>query len=221
MRRRLALPVFLLALAAGPAPAQNLVQNPNFTGSLAPWTAWPGDLTLGGTGATSWSGSQDAGSNPASGSAQVDFAGAPTTPNVTWGVRQCVDLSSVAPPVTQARFGGRFKAPTGQSPADDVSVQVEVFFYSAAGCNANDFLTGAQVGKLLNAGDLSDSLWPALDLASPDLDLSATPGAASAEIRASVQRIGTNSTVLTAFFDDLYLALNGTVPVELTGFTAE
>lgn len=221
MRRLRRLSVCFLVLAAVPAGAQNLVQNPNFNGSLAPWAAWPGDLTTGGTGTTTWNAAQDAGGSPASGSAQVDFAGTPTTPNVTWGVRQCIDLSAVTPPIAQARFGARFKVPTGQFPTDDVSVQVEVFFYSSAGCNAADFLTGAQVGKVLNEGDLDDTLWPAMDLTTPDLDLTATPGALSAEIRASAQRLGTNATTLTAYFDNLYVALNGSVPVELTGFTAE
>lgn len=221
MRRLLFLAVVVAGLAALPALGQNQVANPNFNTVLTPWVAWAGDLTTGGTGAVSWNGSQDADGNPASGSGQVDFAAVPGLSNQTYGIRQCVDLSAVTPPITAAKFGAKVKSPTGQTPGNGISVQVEVFFYSAAGCNAADFLTGGQAGKVLADADLSDALWRGIDVTTPDLDLSGTLGALSAEIRASVQRTGAGSTTLTAYFDDAYLALNGTVPVELMGFTAE
>jgi hypothetical protein len=221
MGRLRALLGLAIALAASPAVAQNLVANPNFATAMLPeWTAWAGDLTPGGTGTAAWIGTQDVLSDPLSGAAQVDFAATPTTPNVAYGIRQCVDLSAVAP-VTQAKFGAKYKTPTGQTPAEEVSVQVEVFFYSAAGCNAADFLTGGQAGKVIAAADLSDTVWPGADVSTPDFDLSATPGALSAEIRGAIERIGTNGTTLTGYFDNLYLAVNGTTPVELMSFTAE
>jgi hypothetical protein len=95
---------FLLAGWAAPAPAQNLLVNPNFDTSLNGWQTSPiGGLTV------SWDGTRDADGSPTSGSAKGLWQG-PTVTGFVPVVSQCVEVTPGVP----ISHGGKIFIPSGQ-----------------------------------------------------------------------------------------------------------
>jgi hypothetical protein len=214
----------LLTTAAGPAHAQNLVQNSSFdtAAMLTNWSTYASSAPDSiGTGTGVWDGTQDVSMNPASGSAHIDFAGTPNGGNAAYGISQCVDLSAgMYQPVTTATFGTRFEVRTGQTATGGVNVTVEGAFFDAVGCGGNLITAGSQ-GKNILMAELIDGTWAASEILSPSFPITPLASPQSAQLRLVARRVGQNADTLSVFFDSAYLAVNGALPVTLQSFEAE
>ena len=209
----------LFALAA-PAFAQNTVQNPNFATDLAPWTLFvsaPPDPV--GSGSATWTAAQDAGDAlGVSGAAQVGLDASPTAAHAAAGIHQCVPFAQPTS-VLQANYGARFKIPAGDAVDGSVGATVEIRFFSDAACT--QFIPGAggTQGRAIVAGVPDDGFW--YSAGDPAFQLPAGAMAQSAEVRASLRKLGSSNQPYVAYFDDIFLSLNGSVPVSLQGFDVD
>jgi len=208
-----------LLVSMTPVRAQNIVQNPNFTTDLPPWALFlsgPPDPT--GSGSAAWTVTQDA--NDAlgsSGAAQVDLDATPTTAHAAAGIRQCVAFPTTT--VLEANYGARFKIPGTDASDGSVGAIVEIRFFSDAGCT--QFIPGAggTQGRAIVAGVPDDAFWYSAGDAAFQLPVNTV--AQSAEVRASLRKLGTSSQPYVGYFDDIYLSLNGSVPVSLQSFDVD
>ncbi|UXI69304.1 hypothetical protein [Tahibacter amnicola] len=201
--------------------AANIVQDPNFSAPIAanwqlqlsasPDPAGAGVLTHG---------TPDVGNMVGSGSGEVALLATQPAARAAASVRQCVVLNGGATPVTEANYGGRIRIPTAGNTADgSVNAQVEIRFFSDAACTSFIPGTGGNQGRTLTPGVPDDAYWYRVG----DAHFLLPPGsvAASVEIRGTVRRVNAGSAASSAFFDDLYIGLNGTTPVELMHFDVE
>lgn len=209
----------LMAACCMPAAAQNTVQNPNFTTELAPWTLFvSGAPDPVGSGSATWTASEDAGGAlGSSGAAEIVLDAAPAEAHAASGIRQCVSFAQTT--VLQANYGVRVKIPGTDTADGSVGANVEIRFFSDPGCS--DFIPGAggTQGRAIVAGVPDDAFW--YSIGDPAFVLPVDALAQSAEVRASLRKIGSASQPYTAYFDDIYLSLNGSVPVSLQSFDVE
>lgn len=210
--------VSLSALAA-PALAQNTVQNPNFTTDLPPWTlflsAAPDPV---GGGSAVWTAAQDAGGAlGSSGAAQVGLDASPAAAHAAAGIRQCVTFQPTT--VLEANYGARFKIPASDAADGSVAATVEIRFFSDAACA--QFIPGAggTQGRAIAASVPDDGFW--YSAGDPAFQLPANALAQSAEVRASLRKLSGSSQPYVAYFDDIFLSLNGSVPVSLQNFDVD
>ncbi len=216
------LTTWILASFAGfaaSALAQNTVQNPNFTSDLAPWTPFvssaPDPV---GNGTAVWTATQDA--NAAigiSGAAQIGLDANPASPHAAAGIHQCIPFAQTT--VLQANYGARFKVPASDASDGSVTAAVEIRFFSDAACS--QFISGAggMQGRAIVANVPDDNTW----YSASDPSFTPPPGtsAQSAEVRASLRKTGDSATAYTGYFDDIFLSLNGSVPVSLQSFNVD
>jgi hypothetical protein len=210
------------AFAMSGADAANIVQNPNFTFALAPF--WSLQLSAApdpaGAGSVSRNASQDAANSPASGAAEVDVAASQTTANDAVSVVQCAPISGGPLLITEANYGARIKIPVAGNPADgSINAQVEIRFFSDAGCV--NFIPGAggSQGRNLIGGVADDAFW--YTAGDSQFVPPAATTAGSAQVRATLRRVGSTTAPSLAYFDDVFLSLNGTTPVRLQSFDVE
>lgn len=206
----------LMGLAAS-AHAQNTVQNPNFSAVLPPWalflSAAPDPV---GSGSAIWTSTQDAsGLLGSSGAAQVDLAATPPTAHAAAGISQCIAFASPTT-VVQANYGANFKIPASDATDGSVGATVEIRFFSDAGCTQFIAGAGGMQGRAIVTGVPDDDFWYSAS------DSAFTPPAGtvaqSAEVRATLRKLGTSATAYTGYFDNVFLSLNGSVPVSLQSF---
>lgn len=208
--------VLVLGGLVASAHAQNNVVNPNFTTDLAPWTlflsAAPDPV---GSGSASWTASQDAGGAiGVSGAAQVGLDASPSTANAASGISQCIAFAPVT--VTQANYGARFKIPASDASDGSVGASIEIRFFSDAACTTFIPGAGGTQGRAIVASVPDDATWySASDAAFVP---PANTIAQSAQVRASLHKLGSSATAYTGYFDDIFLSLNGSVPVTLQSF---
>lgn len=219
---RIGLTLATLALAmltgfASPARAQNLVQNPNFTSVLTPWTlflsAAPDPV---GSGSAAWTGAQDVGGGPG-GAAQVNLDASPSTAQAAAGIHQCIPFASTL--VTTANYGTRFKIPTSDATDGSVAASIEIRFFSDAACTTFISGAGGAQGRAIIAGVPDDNTW--YSASDPAFAPPANTTAQSAEVRATLHKLGDSGTPYVGYFDDIFLSLNGSVPVTLQQFEVD
>ena len=210
----------LLIASAPPALAQNTVLNPNFAADLAPWALFvsaPPDPI--GSGNATWTAAQDAGNAiGVSGAAQVGLDATPTGAHAAAGIRQCVAFAQPTN-VMQANYGARFKIPASDATDGTVGATVEIRFFIDAACT--QFIPGAggMQGRAIVANVPDDTYW--YTAGDPAFQLPVNALAQSAEVRASLRKLGTSNQPYLAYFDDIFLSLNGSVPVTLQGFDVD
>lgn len=208
--------VGLVSLAAT-AQAQNTVQNPNLTNSLPPWTLLLSSAPdPAGNGSVVWTATQDAsGVLGTSGAAQVDLAASPSTAHAAASVSQCVVFAAPTM-VLQANYGARFKIPASDVADGSVGAAVEIRFFSDAACTQFIAGAGGMQGRAIVSGVPDDGFW--YSAGDPAFTPPANTLAASAEVHATLRKLGTSAAPYTGYFDDIFLSLNGTVPVSLQSF---
>lgn len=218
-RRGRSWPLALVAaLAVAPAAqAQNQVENPNFADALAPWALFlsaPPDPA--GAGSATWTALQDVSEAPgASGSAQVVLDASAQAPHAAAGIRQCIAFAAPRS-VVQANYGARFKIPAQDAADGTTSVAVEVRFFSDAACTQFIAGAGGMQSRVIVAGVPDDGFW--YSAGDPAFAPPPDTVAGSAEVRATLRKLDTSADAYTAYFDDVYLSLNGSVPVSLQSF---
>lgn len=209
-----------LLVCAAPALAQNTVENPNFATELAPWTLFvSGAPDPVGSGSATWTAAQDAGDAlGSSGAAQIGLDAAPATAHAAAGIRQCVAFAQPTT-VLQANYGARFKIPGTDASDGSVGATVEIRFFSDAACT--QFIPGAggTQGRAIVGGVPDDGFW--YSAGDPAFQLPVNALAQSAEVRASLRKLGSSNQPYVAYFDDIFLSLNGTVPVSLQSFDVD
>ena len=207
------------------ALAQNLSENPNLNSELTPWTPTLSSAPdPAGNGFVNWTNTfNDDNLMNGSGSAHVQLltSVAPASPaNASSGIRQCIILPGAPTTVMSAKYGAHFLIPSTGNPAVGLAnATIEIRFFSDGNCL--DFIpgTGGSQGLDLN-GALSDTDWYELE----DSNFPMPSGgvvAASAEIRTFLRTTDATNDDYLAFFDHIFLALNGTLPVELIQFTVD
>ncbi|MEO7324813.1 MAG: hypothetical protein ABIW82_08290 [Dokdonella sp.] len=206
-----------LMVFAVTARAQNTIQNPNFATTLPPWalflSAAPDPA---GNGSAVWTAAQDAsGVLGTSGAAQVDLGASPSTAHAAAGISQCVVFAAPTM-VLQANYGARFKIPASDAADGSVGAAIEIRFFTDAACT--QFIAGAGgiQGRTIVSGVPDDGFW--YSAGDPAFTPPANTLAASAEVRASLRKLGSSATPYTTYFDNIFLSLNGTVPVSLQSF---
>jgi len=221
----------LFVLVASNAVAQdNLLSNSNLNSELAPWTATlSGAPDPVGSGSITWAGliNSDNVMN-GSGSAQVALsAPSTTTPaNASSGFRQCVALPDPLFPaapthVTSANYGAHFLIPaTGNASDGLANATIEVRFFSDGNCSAFIPGAGGTQGMVLTSLALNDIVWYELEESNLSMPSGAVT-ASSAEVRAFLRTTGTTSNRYIAYFDRIFLAINGGLPVELVRFSVD
>jgi hypothetical protein len=211
----------LLLSLSGPLAAQNVVSNSNFTGGLAPWASFvsaaPDPV---GSGTGTQDPLVDVNNNPLSGSGKVTIDAAPALTNAASGISQCVNFASVT--VSFANYGARFKLPVSGNAADSgANATTEIRFFSNPNCVAADFIpgSGGSQGMDFVAGSLNDTTW----YSTGDTNFVPPPSttAQSALVRAFVRKNGSSDHSYLAFFDDVFLRINDSTPVQLQRFQAE
>jgi hypothetical protein len=202
---------------AAAAHAQNTVQNPNFATSLPPWALFlssaPDPV---GSGSATWTATQDAsGVLGTSGAGQVDLNASPATAHAAAGISQCIVFASPTT-VLQANYGARFKIPTSDAADGSVGAAIEVRFFSDSACT--QFIPGAggMQGRAIVASVPDDGFW--YSASDPSFTPPANTIAQSAQVRATLRKLGSSATAYTGYFDNVYLSLNGSVPVSLQSF---
>ncbi|MEO5625701.1 MAG: hypothetical protein ABIQ70_06825 [Dokdonella sp.] len=206
-----------LMIFAVAAQAQNTVQNPNFATTLPPWalflSAAPDPV---GSGSAVWTATQDAsGVLGTSGAAQVDLGASPSTALAAAGISQCVVFAAPTM-VLQANYGARFKIPASDAADGSVGAAVEIRFFTDAACTQFIAGAGGMQGRAIVSGVPDDGFW--YSAGDPAFTPPANTLAASAEVHATLRKLGSSATPYTAYFDDIFLSLNGTVPVSLQSF---
>jgi hypothetical protein len=205
-----------IGLAAS-AQAQNTVLNPNFTTALPPWAlALSTSPDPGGSGSATWTATQDAsGVLGTSGAAQVNLDAAPSTAHAAAGISQCITFAGPTLVLT-ANYGARFKIPTSDATDGSVGSAIEIRFFSDSACSQFIAGAGGTQGRAISIGVPDDGFW--YSASDPSFTPPANTLASSAEVRASLRKLGTSSTANIGYFDDIFLSLNGTVPVSLQSF---
>jgi hypothetical protein len=206
-----------------PAFAQNVVPNPNFDNVLAPWaqylTAAPDPIGAGA--APKWVASPDI-NGGASGSALVDMATSPPTPDATnaaSGISQCVNLGSVVS-VNFVNYGGSFLVPAATAADGNVNATVEMRLFSAANCAG--FMGGGSQGQNFVAG-INNAAWYGI------ADNHFVPpgtlpvNVLSVEISAYLRETGATLAQpdYKANFDKFFVIFNNTTPVRLMDFRVD
>lgn len=209
----------VLFVLCGVAAAQNLVQNPQLTGSGASWAQ---DLasTPAGTGSAAYTASPDVDGNAASGSMQVNLttAGPASTAKAEVAARQCVAIPLGQQPVSEARYTSRLRIPSGADAALNASMQIR--FFSDAGCATPIDDAGAAQGRAIDTGTADAVFWYVL--LDPQFVPAGAPIAAqSFEVRVAVTKLADTATPVTVQFDNIAVSLNGTTPVTLQRFEVE
>jgi hypothetical protein len=199
------------------AQAQNQVDNPNFATELVPWTLFLSAAPdPAGSGSASWTAQQDvSGTLGHSGAGQVVLDASPQAPHSAAGIRQCIPFAQ-ATTVVQANYGARFKIPATDVADGTTSVAVEVRFFSDAACAQFIAGAGGMQSRSIAASVPDDGFW--YSAGDPAFAPPLNTVAGSAEVRASLRKLGTSANAYTAYFDDIYLSLNGSVPVSLQSF---
>ena len=207
-----AVALFCLTVSAG---AQNIVANPNFATQLPPWSVFfssaPDPV---GSGSAVWISSEDADASPTSGSADVTLDAAPSLANAATGIDQCVSFASTL--VTQVNYGTRFKLPASDVADGGVSATVEIRLFSDAACT--QFIPGAGgfQARAIVAGVPDDGTW--YSAGDPSFTPPSNTTAQSAQIRASLRMNAAPGAATIGYFDNIYLSLNGSMPVSLQSF---
>ena len=223
LRLCLGLAAIVAVLDAPSAGAANTVQNPNFTADVSFWNTFlsgSSDTDPAATGSALHSNAQDVDGNaPAGGAALVTLDGTAGQAKAAAGARQCVELGEPATPVAEANYGARFKIPGSEAADASVNVSVEIRFYSDAGCISFIPGAGGVQGRTIRAGVPDDAFW----YAAADAHFIPPPGtlARSAEVRTSLRRVAGGAAAYAAFFDNVYLSLNGSTPVSLQSFQVD
>lgn len=210
-------------LIAPSAMAQNVVPNPNFDTVLAPWaqylTSAP-DPTGAGA-APQWVSAPDI-NGGASGSALLDIATSPTTPDATnaaSGIGQCVNLGS-AVSVNFVNYGGSFLVPVATTADGGVNATVEMRLFSAANCAG--FIDGGSQGQNFVAG-INSAAW--YGVADNHFVPSGTVpvNVLSVEIRGYLRETGATlaQSDYKANFDKFFVIFNNTTPVRLMDFSVD
>ncbi len=217
----------VLTLIPISALTQNLTSNPNLNSEITPWT-----VTLSsapdptGIGSTIWTSTfNDDNQMNGSGSAHVQLStlplpASPTPANASSGLRQCVALPDAPTAVMSVNYGAHFLIPTSGNPVVGLAnATIEIRLFSDGNCL--DFIpgTGGSQGLDLN-GALSDTNWYEVE----DSNFPMPGGAviaSSAEIRTFLRTTDATGDDYLAFFDHIFLALNGGLPVELMHFSVE
>jgi hypothetical protein len=220
--RRTCVLAIAATLAWSSAEAANTIQNPSFDSALAPF--WSLQLSAApdpaGAGAVSRNGSQDVNGNAASGAAEVDLAAVQTASNDAVSVVQCALIPGGPLAITTANYGARIKVPTAGNPTDgSINAQVEIRFFSDAACSTFIPGAGGSQGRNLVAGVADDAFW----YTAGDADFIPPPTtvAASAQIRATLRRVSSTAAPSLAYFDSVFLLLNGATPVTLQSFDVQ
>jgi hypothetical protein len=172
----------LLAVAAVPLEAANLLQNPNFNGSLASWAAPHAayDSTRSATA-------------DGTGSALAGFTlppvGAYGNAN---GIQQCVDAIV---PGTSYDFGGKVLIPSGQGQGGG---SVYILWYGSAGCTGT--LTGNTNTNISMAPPSSTNVWY------PQFASAIAPaGTSSVLVIGEIQNNAGLGATFNVSFDELFL----------------
>jgi hypothetical protein len=220
--RRTCVLAVVATLTWSSAEAANTLQNSNFDSALAPF--WTLQLSAApdpaGAGAVSRNASQDVTGNPASGAAEVDLAAAQTASNDAVSVVQCAPIPGGPLAVNTANYGARIKVPVTGNPSDgSINAQVEIRFFSDAACATFIPGAGGSQGRNLIAGVADDAFW----YTAGDANFVPPPAtvAASAQIRATLRRVSKTAAPSLAYFDSVFLLLNGSTPVTLQSFDVE
>lgn len=213
--------VFVAALGvAMKTSAQNQVVNPNFNLDIPPWAVFLSTAPdPAGSGSAAWTTSEDvSGAIGSSGAAQVMLDANPSTPQAAAGIRQCFAFAP-ATTINQANYGARFKIPAASVADATVNAAVEIRFFSDAACA--DFIAGAGglQGRTISVGVPDDAFW--YGTGDPNFIPPLGTVAQSAEVRATVRKLGRSVNAYTVYFDDIFLSVNGTVPVVLQSFSVE
>jgi hypothetical protein len=181
----------LLQFAAVPLEAANLLQNPNFNGSLASWVAPYATYDATRSATADGTGSALAGftlpSNAAYGNAN--------------GVEQCVDGIV---PGTSYDFGGKVFIPSGQVGLGGGG-SVYIQWYGSAGCTGT--LTGNTNTAIALAPPSSTNVWYPL-LASA----TAPAGTSSVLVIGEIQNNAGDGATFSVSFDELFLQTTPPVP---------
>ena len=221
-----ALAIFLAVAAATlfapPVDAQNQVLNSNFNASLTNWSQFLASAPdPSGVGAAIWVSSPDADNNPASGSASLSMDTSSAGANEAAGIRQCVSFAGGSTAVNSVNYGMSFQVPPATTADGGVNATVEIRLFTDSGCS--NFIAGAggSQGRTVLNGLAASTWYTASD--GNFIPPSAPVMAASAEIRGYLRKTQANTatTGYGAFFDKLFLSLNGTTPVRLQSFDVE
>lgn len=214
----------LFTAPAGWATAQTILQNSTFEATLIPWAAIassaPDPVATGGA---IWTNTRNLDNVlNGSGSSDTTLAAAAAQPaNAAFGIRQCVTLPGAPVTVTEAYYEANFLAPaTGNPPDGLANATVGIRFFSDTSCTTFIPGAGGSQGIDLSSVVLSDTQWYTIG-DSQFLPPGPSIVASSAEVHAYVRTVGTTSNAYRVFFDQLSLALNGSVPVELQHFEIE
>ena len=209
----------VLAALCASAKAQNTIQNPNFAADLPPWTLFLSAAPdPAGSGSAAWTATEDAGDAiGTSGAAELGLDANPSAAHAAAGIRQCVTFAQTT--VLQANYGARFKIPASDAADGSVGATVEIRFFSDAACTQFIAGAGGTQGRAIVAGVPDDAFWYSAGDASFQLPVNTV--AQSAEVRASLRKLGTSNQPYVGYFDDIYLSLNGSVPVSLQSFDVD
>ncbi|MFK8012201.1 MAG: hypothetical protein AB8B80_09190 [Marinicellaceae bacterium] len=201
--------------------SQNITINPNINSELQPWVAF---LSVApdpnGTGSVNWTGSQNNENvMNGSGSAQVQLE-PPIFVNASSGFRQCIELPNAPVSVMVAKYGTHVLIPQTGNPMSGVAnASIEVRFFSDANCSSFIPGAGGNQGRIFD-GILSDTDWYIIEdnsLSMPNDSIVAS----SAEVRGFLRATEASSEEYVAYFDHVFLALNGNLPVELIQFSVD
>lgn len=218
---RVAFVLNALCAASTSVHAQNLVPNPNFNTTLAPWTQFLSSAPDpdGAGGPPVRVASPDLNASPSSGSALIDIDTTTAAPNAASGIAQCFDFPAPTA-VNFVNYGMNFLIPSTTTTDGSLNVTVEIRLFSGTGCTG--FLSGGSQGRVLAAGLASDSNWYVASDAS-FVPNGAPATAASAQIRGYLRQTGTapTQTDYKVNLDHFFLVLNSTTPVRLLNFDVE
>ena len=166
----------LLLLGVLDVQAQNLVQNPGFTGNLGGWDAVPGPNTV------TWDGAQG---NSAPGSVFLN----PTTSSNVFLLSQCIPAMSS----TAYDVGGSFRYP-GSATTTPIG-SVLVYFYSDSGCTAQL--------PVSNSLQLSSGLSPADTWLTQNYPKGLTTPPTTAAVKIYLWFINSQGGTVSGWFDDI------------------
>lgn len=176
--------------------AQNLVQNPGFTGGLGNWTTLPASNYT-----VSWDGIQG---NNAAGSAAISLTSAPA-PSDSFFLSQCIPVLGS----TNYDVGGSFRYPSGVAtvPVGTLTLQA----YSGPGCSGGT--VGADNFGLSSLGAPADT-W-----ATQNYFGGWTTAPSAVSVKLYVVLHTTAVGLASGWFDDIHISQ--TTPVELSGFAID
>jgi len=215
--------VVFFAATSGSAFAQNLATNPRFNGNATPWVLnLSSSPQPAGLGASAYNAALDVdGQVGTSGSLQLDVTA--TTPTGTGDAEvaatECVAIPGGLQPVTEANYGARLRVPSGNPTDGLLSASVEVRFFSDGACNTPIDDAGESQGRTLGAGVPDDAFW--YTLSDPAFIPASSLAAASMQVRLAVLKLADTGNAATVQFDNVYVSVNGTTPIQLQHFEVE